>query len=45
MNLSLAYLLLGRYKEGWRCTAGYCPDFADVNPPTSGPALCSLAEA
>ena len=46
-NLSLAYLLLGRYKEGWRYYEARfnCPDFADVNPPTSGPALCSLAEA
>ena len=46
-NLSLAYLLLGRYKEGWRYYEARfnCPDFVDVNPPTSGPSLQSIAEA
>ena len=46
-NLSLAYLLLGRYKEGWRYYEARfnCPDFEDVTPPTSGPALQSLEEA
>ena len=40
-NLSLAYLLLGRYKEGWRYYEARfnCPDFEDVTPPTSGDAL------
>ena len=46
-NLSLAYLLLGRYKEGWRYYEARfnCPDFEDVTPPTSGPALQSLDDA
>ena len=46
-NLSLAYLLLGRYKEGWRYYEARfnCPDFKDVTPPTSGAALQSLDEA
>ena len=46
-NLSLAYLLLGRYKQGWRYYEARfnCPDFEDVTPPTAGPALQSLAEA
>ena len=46
-NLSLAYLLLGRYKEGWRYYEARfnCPDFKDVNPPTSGSSLQSLADA
>ena len=46
-NLSLAYLLLGRYKQGWRYYEARfnCPDFEDVTPPTSGPALQSIAEA
>ena len=46
-NLSLAYLLLGRYKEGWRYYEARfnCPDFKDVTPPTSGAALQNLAEA
>ena len=46
-NLSLAYLLLGRYKEGWRYYEARfrCPDFEDVKPPTSGVPLQSLAEA
>ena len=46
-NLSLAYLLLGRYKEGWRYYESRfkCPDFKDVTPPTSGSSLTSLAEA
>ena len=39
-NLSLAYLLLGRYKEGWRFYEARfnCPDFKDVTP-TSGAAI------
>tara|TARA_B100000674_G_scaffold496476_1_gene526796 strand:- start:466 stop:2082 length:1617 start_codon:yes stop_codon:yes gene_type:complete len=46
-NLSLAYLLLGRYKEGWRYYEARfnCPDFKDVTPPTSGAALQTLDEA
>ena len=46
-NLSLAYLLLGRYKEGWRYYEARfnCPDFDDVSPPTTGPPLQSLIEA
>ena len=46
-NLSLAYLLLGRYKEGWRYYESRfnCPDFVDVKPPTSGESLQSLADA
>ena len=46
-NLSLAYLLLGRYREGWRYYEARfkCPDFEDVTPPTSGNALLSLAQA
>ena len=46
-NLSLAYLLLGRYKEGWRYYEACfnCPDFVDVIPPTSGIALQSLGDA
>ena len=46
-NLSLAYLLLGRYKEGWRYYEARfnCPDFDDVTPPTCGPALQSLSSA
>ena len=46
-NLSLAYLLLGNYKKGWRYYEARfnCPDFEDVTPPTSGPALHDLAEA
>ena len=45
-NLSLAYLLLGRFKEGWRYYEARftCPDFKDVKPPTSGSLGC-LAEA
>ena len=45
-NLSLAYLLLGRYKEGWRYYEARfnCPDFVDVIPPTSGIALQSLGD-
>ncbi|TCD58126.1 tetratricopeptide repeat protein [Synechococcus sp. BS55D] len=46
-NLSLAYLLLGRYKEGWRYYEARfnCPDFDDVTPPTAGSALQALSEA
>ena len=46
-NLSLAYLLLGRYEEGWRYYEARfsCPDFEDVSPPTSGPPLQSLIDA
>ena len=46
-NLSLAYLLLGRYSEGWRYYEARfnCPDFENVTPPTSGPSLQSLVEA
>ena len=46
-NLSLAYLLLGRFKEGWRYYEARfgCPDFNGVNPPTSGPPLGCLDEA
>ena len=46
-NLSLAYLLLGRYKEGWRYYESRfnCPDFVDVKPPTSGKALQNLSDA
>ena len=46
-NLSLAYLLMGRYKEGWRYYEARfnCPDFDDVSPPTSGPSLQSLSDA
>ena len=46
-NLALAYLLLGRYREGWRYYEARfnCPDFEDVTPPTSGDALQNLAEA
>ena len=46
-NLSLAYLLLGRYKKGWRYYEARfrCPDFADVSPPTTGPLLQSLNDA
>ena len=45
--MSLAYLLLGRYKEGWRYYEARfnCPDFEDVTPPTSGNALQSLDDA
>ena len=41
----LAYLLLGRYKEGWRYYEARfnCPDFDDVTPPTSGDALQSIS--
>ena len=43
----MAYLLLGRYKEGWRYYESRfnCPDFVDVKPPTSGESLQSLADA
>ena len=46
-NLSLAYLLLGRFKEGWRYYEARftCPDFKDVKPPTSGSPLACLADA
>ena len=38
-NLSLAYLLMGRYKEGWRYYEARfnCPDFDDVSLLASGP--------
>ena len=46
-NLSLAYLLLGRYKEGWRYYEARfnCPDFENVTPPTSGAALQCISDA
>ena len=46
-NLSLAYLLLGRYSEGWRYYEARfsCPDFKDVSPPTSGTPLQCISEA
>ena len=46
-NLSLAYLLLGRFKEGWRYYEARfnCPDFENVEPPTSGAAFQSISEA
>ena len=46
-NLSLAYLLLGRYKLGWRYYEARfnCPDFENVEPPTSGDALQDISAA
>ena len=47
MEFVFGLSFLGRYKEGWRYYEARfnCPDFEDVTPPTSGPALQSLAEA